>query len=71
MLELDLPDDRPRLLIEPPGVIARELSPLLQNMLIEPDQDRVTLTWTGVLPVAMPYPDEMVAVMRHRVVWSR
>ena len=71
VLELDLPDDRPRLLIEPPGVTARELAPLLQNVLIEPDQDRVTLTWTGVLPVAMPYPDEMVAVMRHGVVWSR
>ena len=71
VLELDLPDDRPRLLIEPPGVTARELSPLLQTVLIEPDQDRVTLTWTGVLPVAMPYPDEMVAVMRHGVVWSR
>ena len=71
VLEFELPDDRPRLLIEPPRVTARELAPLLQNVLIEPDQDRVTLTWTGVLPVAMPYPDEMVAVMRHGVVWSR
>jgi hypothetical protein len=71
LLEFDLPDDRPRLIIEPPGVTAREILPLLQNVLIEPDQDRVTLTWAGVLPVAMPYPDEMVAVMRHKVVWSR
>jgi hypothetical protein len=70
-LEFDLPDDRPRLLIEPPGVAPRELTPLLQTVLIEPDRDRVTLTWTGVLPVAMPYPDEMVASMRHAVVWSR
>jgi hypothetical protein len=71
LLELDLPDDRPRLLIEPPGVAPRELRPLLQTVLVEPDADRVTLTWAGVLPVAMPYPEEMVASMRHGVVWSR
>jgi hypothetical protein len=71
LLEFDLPDDRPRLLIEPPGVAPKELSPLLQRVLIEPDQDRVTLTWAGVLPVAMPYPEEMVTVMRDGVVWSR
>jgi hypothetical protein len=71
LLEFDLPDDRPRLVIEPPGVAPRELAPLLQTVLIEPDRDRVTLTWAGVLPVAMPYPDEMVASMKHGVVWSR
>jgi hypothetical protein len=71
LLEFDLPDDRPQLLIEPPGVAARELRPLLQTVLIEPDHDRVTLTWAGVLPVALPYPAEMVASMRHAVVWSR
>ena len=71
LLEFDLPDDLPRLLIEPPGVAVRKLSPILQTVLIEPDEDRVTLTWAGVLPVAMPYPEEMVAVMRHGLVWSK
>lgn len=71
LLEFDLPDDRPTLVLEPPGVAPRELQPLLQTVLIEPDLDRVTLTWAGVLPVAMPYPEEMTASMRHAVVWKR
>ena len=71
LLEFDLPDDRPRLVIEPPGVAPRELAPLLQTVLIEPDLDRVTLTWAGVLPVAMPYPEEMTASMSHAAVWRR
>jgi hypothetical protein len=70
LLEFDLPGDRPQLFLEPPGVAPRELTPLLQTVLIEPDEDRVTLTWAGMLPVAMPYPDEMVTSMRHAVVWS-
>jgi hypothetical protein len=71
LLEFDLPGDRPKLLIEPPGVAPRELTPLLQTVLIEPDLDRVTLTWAGVLPVAMPYPQELTASMRHAAVWPR
>jgi hypothetical protein len=71
LLEFDLPDDRPRLAIEPPGVRSRDLQPLLQTVLIEPDLDRVTLTWAGVLEVAMPYPEEMTRSMPHTVAWSR
>lgn len=71
VLDFDLPDDRPRLVIEPPGVAPRELSPLLQTVLVEPDMDRVTLTWAGVLEVAMPYPHEMTRAMKHNVFWSR
>lgn len=70
-LEFDLPGDRPRMIVEPPGVQARELSPLLQTVLIEPDLDRVTLTWAGALEVASPYPEEMTARMRHAVIWNR
>jgi hypothetical protein len=71
LLEFDLPDDRPRFILEPPGVAPRELRPLLQTVLIEPDEERVTLTWAGMLEVAMPYPDEMTRTMRHSVAWSR
>jgi hypothetical protein len=70
-LELDLPGDVPEIVIEPPGVAPRRLAPLLQTVLIEPDEDRVTLTWAGVLEVAAPYPEEMIAAMRHGVVWPR
>jgi hypothetical protein len=70
MFEFDLPGERPRLLIEPPGVGTREMEALLQTVVIEPDLDRVTLTWAGAIPVAAVYPDEMTAVMRHGVTWT-
>src|SRR6185437_5110108 len=41
LLEFELPGDRPKLLLEPPGVAARELPALLQTVLVEPDEDRV------------------------------
>jgi Uncharacterized protein conserved in bacteria (DUF2169) len=71
LLEFDLPGERPRMLIEPPGAGTRELDPLLQTVLVEPDEDRVTLTWTGSLEVAAPYPEEMTRAMRHAVIWPR
>jgi hypothetical protein len=71
LLELQLPDDRPRLLVELPGVGQRELKPQLGTVLIEPDEDRLTLTWAGVMEVAMIYPDEVLRGMRWGVVWSR
>jgi Uncharacterized protein conserved in bacteria (DUF2169) len=71
LLEFDLPGDRPKLVLEPPGVAPRELPPMLGTVLIEPDEGRVTLTWAGVLPVAVPYPEEMTATMPHVVVWRQ
>jgi hypothetical protein len=37
---------------------------MLGTVLIEPDLGRVTLTWAGVLAVAVPFPEEMTASMR-------
>ncbi|APR87639.1 putative exported protein [Minicystis rosea] len=71
LFEFDLAGDRPRLVIEPPGVRPREVEPLLQTVLIEPDLDRVTLTWAGAIEVAAVYPHEMTDVMRHAVVFGR
>jgi hypothetical protein len=71
LFEFDLPGDTPKLVLQPPGVAARTLAPLLQTVLIEPDEDRVTLTWAGVMEVAVPYPPEMTATMTHSAVWDR
>lgn len=71
LLEFDLPGDRPRMLIEPPNVPARELLPQLQTVLLEPDEDRVTLTWAGALEVAMAFPPEMCLAMRRVITWPR
>ena len=70
VLELGLPAERPQLLIEPPGTRTFELDPVLGTVLIEPDEDRVTMTWTGALPVAAPYSVDQCEEMRHAVVWK-
>ena len=70
VLELRLPGDRPQILIEPPGTRTYELEPVLGTVLLEPDEDRVTMTWTGALPVAAPYGAEQCEELRHAVVWN-
>jgi hypothetical protein len=71
LFEFELAGDRPRLTVEPPGVGPRDMEALLQTVLIEPEVDRVTLTWAGALEVAAVYPGEMTRTMRHSVEWSR
>jgi hypothetical protein len=70
-LSFDLPDDVPRLFIDLPGVGVRELAATLATVWIEPELDRVTLTWAGKMEVAWPYPEEDTEAMPCRVVWAR
>ncbi len=70
-LELDLPDDAPKLTLDLPGVGERKLEPRLSTVSIEPDADRVVLTWAASMRVAMPYPEEMTKSMRRVVRWER
>ncbi len=69
--ELTLPGDSPRLLLQPPGCDAAELPARLQTVHVEPDEDRVTLTWTGTLAVAAPFPEDMCDTMRKAARWAR
>jgi hypothetical protein len=66
-----LPGDVPRVAIEPPNAGVHELRPQLATVLIEPEIDRVTLTWCASLPVAAPYPDAVLSQVRHAVIWPR
>jgi len=70
-LEFDLPDDTPKFTLDLPGVGERRLEPMLSTVSIEPDQDRVVLTWAASMRVAMPYPEEMTSSMRRLVRWER
>ncbi len=70
-LEFDLPDDTPKLILDLPGVGERKLEPKLSTVSIEPDKDRVVLTWAASVRVAMPYPEEMTRSMRRVVRWER
>lgn len=69
-LELTLPGDVPRLLVEPPNTKTFELAPKLATVLIEPDEDRITLTWAGTMDVGGIYSPEMCAAMRSAVTWN-
>ena len=71
LFEFDLPAERPKILMQPPGCEARELCAVLKNVLVEPDDDRVTLTWCALMATAMPFPDEVLSQVRHAVVWER
>jgi hypothetical protein len=69
--EFQLPRERPRLFVGPPGCSPFEVPAVLQTVLVEPEVDRVTLTWSGTLEVAAPYPDEMCRAMERVVRWDR
>jgi hypothetical protein len=70
-LEFDLPRERPRMIVEPPGCRAYELDAVLGMVLIEPDDDRITLTWTASMEVAAEFPEGMCKEMRHAAIWDR
>lgn len=71
LLEFELPGERPRLLLEPPGCEAAELQSHLATVFIEPDRERLTLTWSAKLEVAAPYPEEMIPKIRHAATFGR
>jgi hypothetical protein len=71
LIEVDLPAEQPRLAVEPPGCRVHELEATLATVLVEPDADRLTLTWAGSMPTAAPYPDEMCHEMGHAAIWQR
>lgn len=70
-LAFDLPGDVPRFSVDLPGVGPREMRAELGTVYIEPDRDRVVLTWAGRLEVAWPYPDDVLEGLETRVVWPR
>ena len=70
-VEFDLPDDEPRLSLDVPGVGERKLAPVLTTVRIEPDADRVVLTWAAAFRVLAVYPDEMTRAMRRSVSWRQ
>jgi hypothetical protein len=71
VLEFDLPGERPRMLLEPPGCPVAELSPLLSTISIEPEAQEVTLTWAGKIEVAAPFPAEVIQKVRHAATFGR
>jgi hypothetical protein len=70
-LEFDLPNDTPVFVLHLPGVGERRLEPILSTVSVEPDMDRVVMTWAASLRVAHAYPEGIRKTMPREVRWER
>jgi hypothetical protein len=68
-LEIELPDDAPRISTGALQGGPVETEPVLHTVEIEPDQGRLSLVWRGATPVKRPYMEEELAKMPFRVEW--
>lgn len=67
--QFKLPGDRPRAYVRWPGQAAAEVQPQIRTLLIEPDEERVTLLWVGELLLKAPFPMAHVNDTEHAVRW--
>ncbi len=69
-LVLRLPNQRPRIWIDGRKGTLRETQPVIHTVLIEPDEDRLSIVWRGAAPALRPYMEDELAKMPFRVEWS-
>ena len=66
-----VPAETPRMGIRFAGEKPTPLpAPRIRTMLIEPDQDRLTLVWTAEMELAVPPGPKRMAGLEHAVVWT-
>lgn len=65
-----LPPVLPTLTIQPPGCPIIPLEPALDTVYIEPHRNRLSLVWSGSIPVACRYPEHDFEQVKHGVQWS-
>ncbi len=68
-LEFELPGERPQVLVDVPGRGATELPATLGTVLIEPDEDRVSLVWGARLAIDLPITEQQEESLRYAVRW--
>ena len=66
---LKLPKESPRLAVDNRKGGFKKLSAKLYNVLIEPDESRITLVWTGFAKARRPYTAEELQKMPFLVEW--
>lgn len=65
-----LPGERPRIWTDGRNGKLNATEPVIHTVVIEPDQDRVTILWCGSAPALRPYMAEELATMPFRVEWD-
>lgn len=68
-VEFELPGERPQVLVDVPGRGATELTATLATVLLEPDEDRVSLVWGARLPIELPLTEAQESSLRYAVRW--
>jgi len=64
-----LPNDRPKAYVRWPGQAATEVRPEIRTVVLEPDEDRVTLLWVADFALPAPFPMAQVSAIEHAVEW--
>jgi hypothetical protein len=67
---LRLPGDRPRISVDGRKGTLKSTDPVLHTVLIEPDEERVSVVWRGAAPALRPYLPEELPRMPLLVEWS-
>jgi len=67
--EFKLPNDRPRAYVRWPGQAATEVRAQIRAVVLEPDEDRVTLLWVADLALSAPFPVAHLSAIEHAVEW--
>lgn len=70
-IEFSLPNEWPMLTVKPPDVKAVEITPVMQTLRIEPDENRVSVTYCAVLPLMAPAMRSFIERVELGVVWKK
>jgi hypothetical protein len=70
-LKFSLPGEAPVFRLRPAGLKVMTPRPVLQTVRLEPDKDRVTLTWCGTVPLLAKVDEEFVRDTELTVSWEK
>lgn len=70
-IEFTLPNEWPMMTMKPPDVKAVELTPVMQTVRIEPDEQRISLTYCAVIPLMAPALRSFIERVELGVVWKK
>ncbi len=64
-----LPTQPPRMVYRLPDGAPQDVTPVVRTVLLEPDEDRVTLLWVAEVPLSLALTPEQLDAVQHAVVW--
>lgn len=70
-IELTLPGEWPQIIVRPPDVKAFQPEPVLQTLRIEPDEERLSLTFCATIPLLAPISSLFLERVELGVSWKK